>query len=195
MGKPFVICTDQHALKHLLTQKITTLVQQKWLTKLLGLDYSIQYKEVRDNIVVDPLSRLHEGSDISTPNQLSAISVIIPQWKSDLKDSWNQDAFIEPILTQLAITLQQVPDFTLTDCDLRYKGRLYVGSNGTVCSPIITNLHAGKEGGHSGINATIKRISNIFWWPTITKDVTTFVKSCDICKRFKTEHMSPPELL
>lgn len=162
LGKQFIIRTDQQALKHLLTQKITTLVQQKWLTKLLGFDYSIEYKVGRENLVADPLSRFYEGQDNTNSSQLSAISVIIPQWKSDLKDSWAQDPFIEPILAQLAINPNQVQDFTLTNGDLRYKDRLYVGSLGNLCSAIITNLHASKEGGHSGINATVKRITNIF---------------------------------
>lgn len=30
MGQPFTIKTDQEAIKHLLSQKITTLMQQKW---------------------------------------------------------------------------------------------------------------------------------------------------------------------
>lgn len=37
----FVIRTDHEALKYFSTQKVTTLLQQKWLTKLLQLDYEI----------------------------------------------------------------------------------------------------------------------------------------------------------
>lgn len=40
----FVIRTNQQALKYFLTQRVTTLLQQKWLTKLLGLNYEIQFK-------------------------------------------------------------------------------------------------------------------------------------------------------
>lgn len=45
LGRSFVIKTDHHILKYLLEQRITTPSQQKWLIKLLGYDYSIQYKE------------------------------------------------------------------------------------------------------------------------------------------------------
>ncbi|GAA0185330.1 hypothetical protein LIER_32618 [Lithospermum erythrorhizon] len=53
----FIIKTDQQSLKHLLEQKVTTYLQQKAVSKLLGLDYLIQYKQGRDNVVVDALSR------------------------------------------------------------------------------------------------------------------------------------------
>ncbi|XP_027102590.1 uncharacterized protein [Coffea arabica] len=45
VGHHFVIKTDHQALKHLLEQKLTHPLQHKWLTKLLGLDYEIQYKK------------------------------------------------------------------------------------------------------------------------------------------------------
>lgn len=44
-GGHFVIRTDHHNLKYLLEQKVTTALQQKGLTKLLGLDYEVQYKK------------------------------------------------------------------------------------------------------------------------------------------------------
>lgn len=88
LGRPFSIKTDQEAIKFLLSQKITTLMQQKWLTKLLGFDYKIMYKRGKDNVVADPLSRLHETSPICNS---AAISILIPQWKEDIRQSWTQD--------------------------------------------------------------------------------------------------------
>lgn len=195
LGQKFTIRTDQEALKFLLTQKITTLVQQKWLTKLLGFDYAIEYKKGHDNIVADPLSRLHEEGDTELLSQACAVSVVIPKWKVDLKSSWETDPAIQPILTQLAISPEEVPDYTLQDEELRRQGKLYVGSLGDLRANIIQNMHGGKEGGHSGINATIKRVTQIFWWPGINQDITSYVQSCDVCQRFKGEHVSTPGLL
>lgn len=53
----FIIKTDHESLKHLLEQRITSHLQQKGMTKLLGLSYYIQYKKGRENKVVDALSR------------------------------------------------------------------------------------------------------------------------------------------
>lgn len=54
----FVIRTDQQALKYLLEQKIGRPAQQKWISKLLGYDFSVEYKRGRENNVVDALSRV-----------------------------------------------------------------------------------------------------------------------------------------
>ena len=43
LGKPFTVCTDQKSLKYLLEQRITTPAQTRWLPKLLGYDYEIEY--------------------------------------------------------------------------------------------------------------------------------------------------------
>lgn len=57
MGRHFTIRTNQQAIKHFMNQKLTTVAQQKWMSKLLGFDYSIEYRRGRDNVVADPLSR------------------------------------------------------------------------------------------------------------------------------------------
>lgn len=48
-------------------------IQQDWLSKLLGYDYSIEYKKGKDNSPIDALSRVHETT-------LTAISQPIPTW-------------------------------------------------------------------------------------------------------------------
>lgn len=59
----FVIKTYQKSLKYLLEQRLNTLIQQQWLPKLLEFDYEIQYRQGKDNLVADALSRV-EGTDI-----------------------------------------------------------------------------------------------------------------------------------
>nr|GEZ07645.1 retrovirus-related Pol polyprotein from transposon 17.6 [Tanacetum cinerariifolium] len=54
----FKIKTDHFSLKYVMDQRITTLFQSKWLPKLLGFDYEIEYKKGKDNVVADALSRI-----------------------------------------------------------------------------------------------------------------------------------------
>ena len=79
-GHHFMIKTYHQSLEYLLEQKVTTSMQQKWLTKLLELSYEIQYKVGSENTVVDCLSRRVEDEV-----QCHVVSnQIIPAWISEV---------------------------------------------------------------------------------------------------------------
>ncbi|GJS39012.1 putative mitochondrial protein [Tanacetum coccineum] len=52
------------SLKYVLDQIITTPFQSKWLPKLLGFDYEIEYKNGKDNVVADALSRVQRTAEL-----------------------------------------------------------------------------------------------------------------------------------
>lgn len=56
-GHKFIIKTDQQALRYLLDQKSMNPTQQRRLTKLLGLNYEIQFRSGIENKAADALSR------------------------------------------------------------------------------------------------------------------------------------------
>jgi hypothetical protein len=57
LGYSFKVRTDQQALKYLLEQRVGTPAQQKWVSKLLGFDFTVEYKKGRENRAADALSR------------------------------------------------------------------------------------------------------------------------------------------
>lgn len=190
LGQRFVIKTDHEALKHFLEQKLTTLLQQKWLSKMLGFDYVISYKKEKDNFAADALSRIPE-------NQVSCAHILINncKWKEDLLQSFDTDPKIQELLAQYAVTGQLPDEYELKDGLVFKGGKYYVGKGSELRGQIIENLHNSSEGGHSGVAATIKRIENQFFWPQIKQEVTKWVKECEVCQRNKTEHIPTPGLL
>jgi hypothetical protein len=52
----FIIKTDHEIIKFLLEQKLHTPIQMKGLTKLLELRFIIQYRKMKENMIVDALS-------------------------------------------------------------------------------------------------------------------------------------------
>ena len=79
LGKRFQIKTDHQSLKYFLEQRLSSLEQEKWVTKLFGYDYEIIYKKGKDNVVADALSRKYE--DEGSPFSLS---FIVPDWLQDV---------------------------------------------------------------------------------------------------------------
>ncbi|BBH02927.1 transposable element gene [Prunus dulcis] len=65
-GRHFIIKTDHHSLKYFLNHKAHTPFQQKWVTKLLGYDYEIHYRQGSDNKAADALSRFPISHSSST---------------------------------------------------------------------------------------------------------------------------------
>lgn len=156
----FVIRSDHQALKYFLTQKVTTLMQQKWLTKLLGLDYEIQYKKGSENTAVDGLSRLLVEQN---QGELVAITHGVPKWVLELQSSVVDDPqAIEYIVQALSDVIGPKESYYQQGI-LMYRGKVFVGSSGEWRNNILRELHDSQLGGHSGINNTYHRIAQIFF--------------------------------
>jgi hypothetical protein len=55
--RPFVVQTDHYTLKFLLDQRLSTIPQHAWVSKLFANDFSVEYLLGKINTVADALSR------------------------------------------------------------------------------------------------------------------------------------------
>jgi hypothetical protein len=71
-GRFFLVRTDHFSLKFILDQRLTTIPQHTWVTKLFGYDFVVEYRQGKQNVVADALSRrgeeLLESHAISGPS-------------------------------------------------------------------------------------------------------------------------------
>lgn len=101
----------------------------------------------------------------------------------------------EEWIAKITVAGTEVEGYSLKQGILRKEGKYYVGSQGQLREKICEAIHCSMEGGHSGIAASIKRAESLFYWPGIRREITTFVKECDVCQRNKSEHVPSPGLL
>lgn len=75
---PFIILTDHKSLSNLNDQFLTSELQRKAMSKLIGLQFEIKYKKGTGNGAADALSRVGhllaiQSSSLCTPDWLQAV--------------------------------------------------------------------------------------------------------------------------
>ncbi|KAL0361911.1 UNVERIFIED_CONTAM: putative mitochondrial protein [Sesamum radiatum] len=143
--------TDQKSLQHILDQRVDSVLQQKWITKVLGLSYEVEYKKGNDNRAAGALSRREHDQ---TECQNYAISTQLPLWIQELQSSYEEDTLFQPILQVKILDPQSLPEYKYESGILRKGNRLCVGSYGGINDTIIKAMHDSALGGHSGITGT-----------------------------------------
>ncbi|KAK9189481.1 hypothetical protein WN943_018078 [Citrus x changshan-huyou] len=183
LGKPFTVRTDQKSLKYLLEQRITTPAQARWLPKILGYDYKIEYKRGPENQAADSLSRVVEF-------QFMSISGTHADWWQKLQGEVQQDSFYKKL--SHSHSSQQL---TQRDGVWFKRGRIYLNPTSTLIPQVMADCHSSPGGGHFGFHKTLSRIKLSFWWPNLRKTVKEFIQHCTICQRYKSDSMCPAGLL
>lgn len=194
IGRKFIIRTDHQSLKHLLEQRISTPVQQKWLTKLMGYDYTVTYKQGRENSAADALSRVPmEGPPPS--RELQAISVLHNTFLDRIKAAYQTDDHLKTQIQNCITNPTAASNYQWNEEFLLRKRKIVVGKEPGLRKDILTYHHDSAVGGHSGTQATYKRINQSLYWKGLKKDVYQHVQACLVCQKHKGEIMATPGLL
>lgn len=189
LGQKFIVCTDQQALKYLLEQRIVQPEYQKWVSKLLGYDFEIQYKSGLENKAVDALSRMPPNPHLTVMTVPALLDVEL------LKAEVQADPALLKILTELTTDLDSHPKYNLQRGVLCYKDRMVISSTSAMKPAILNLYHNSIMGGHSGFLRTYKRITSELFWQGMKVDVKHFVEACCISQRNKASTVSPAGLL
>lgn len=121
-----IIRTNQQSLRYIQEQKLTEGIQHKLLVKLLGYNYSIEYKKGNTNRVADALSRVKHKI------QSLLVSTTKPAWIMEVTDTYKNDNKCKDLLTQVSVDPTALPNYTLQNGILRFKNRVVIGNNKTL---------------------------------------------------------------
>ncbi|WZZ15565.1 hypothetical protein YC2023_108654 [Brassica napus] len=171
--KEFVIHTDHQSLKHLKGQQKLNKRHARWVEFIETFPYVIKYKQGKENVVADALSRRY--------TLLSALETKLLGFEF-IKDLYASD-----------------PDFKeiFNKCSRVAYGKYYRNSgflfyDNRLCVPqcslrelFLRESHGGGLMGHFGIKKTYKAVYDHFYWPSLMKDVERICGRCVVCKKSK----------
>jgi hypothetical protein len=183
LGQQFIIRVDQKSLRYLLEQTIMTEAQHKWLVKLMGYNFTIEYKKGLENSATDSLSRKEQQG------LAMALSSTVPNWVEPIKE----EISCEKELQELVARIQQgeaVGPWSLKSGLIFFKDRIYLRAQSPLTKAIIQEIHSGS---HEGFHKMWNRLKSIFYWQRA--QIKEYLRESDICQRNKAELTLPNGLL
>lgn len=152
----------------------------EWLSQLGDVncnyqEHAMQFQWKGQHMTLSPQS----VTEISSSFQLS---VVTPMWMEQIITSYEGDAEVQQLITEFTVTKHGPQEYYMQQGLLKYKRKWVTGATGELRKQIFEELHSSSIGGHSGRRATLKRIREYFYWPTINQSVGLLVRECSICQ-------------
>jgi hypothetical protein len=179
-SRSFIVRTDHYALKFILDQRLSTIPQHTWVSKLFGYDFIVEFNPGRTNTVADALSRCKE-------DHASVLLLSTPTFQ--FFDDFRKEAASHPDVIKIKQQIEQgttLPVWSIVDDLVLYKRRIFVPSSLEFWPQILTTAHGQ---GHEGAQKTLQRLRDSFFHPHAARRVRDFIKGCSTCQRNKSEHL------
>jgi hypothetical protein len=164
--REFVIHTDHESLKHLKGQGKLNQRHARWLEYIETFPYVIHYKQGKENIVADALSRRYV--------LLTSMSAKLLGFEY-VKDMYADDADFSNVY--------KACDKTAFGKFYKHDGYLFKESK--LCVPscsmrelLVREAHGGGLMGHFGVKKTLDILHEHFFWPKMKKDVNRICGRC-----------------
>nr|KYP43037.1 Transposon Ty3-I Gag-Pol polyprotein [Cajanus cajan] len=132
LGHKFVIRTDQRSLRSITEQAVQTPEQQLWLHKLLGYEFTVEYKPGKENIPADALSR----------SFFMAWSQPKLEILSELRDAIAADTTLSAIQKDCIQGKPPHPMYSTQDDLLYWNGKLVVPPKHSMIQKILEEFHS-----------------------------------------------------
>ena len=153
LGKRFLIRTDHHSLKELMSQVIQTPEQQYFLTKLLGYEFDIEYRTGKSNAAADALSR--------SPATLLHTYTTLEGTIIEEVHVANNHALLDLHKQHQHNTLPV--GFSMQHGLILYNSKLFFPANSPIIAKVLHEFHSTPQGGHVGVLKTYKRVIEQFY--------------------------------
>ncbi len=156
---PFTVITDH--LQYLRKAKRLNPRQARWALFFTQFEFTITYRPGSRNCKADTLSRLYSPDSPVDPEPILPPALIVNPIL------WNIDKDIQ------AATLTEPAPLGGPE------GKLFVPSSQR--QALLGLVHKVPGSGHPGSQRTLSLLQDRYWWPSMSRDVIRYVRSCSVC--------------
>ncbi len=191
-----MVKTDSSVLRWLSQKRDLTGKFARWIITLQEYSLDIQHLSGKANLVADAFSRAPVGLPEKNDPAERILGVIQPSGCSSRQLALLQhsDHDIKAIVLKLQ-EFDSGPDVN-SDLFMLHNGILYrknekPGRPHVLVVPsilrrdLLVECHDSPNGGHHGVEKTLARLSQRYWWKRMKKTVQAYVASCEFCQPFK----------
>lgn len=177
----FTVVTDHSSLLWLTNLKTVSGRLVRWITRLNQYDFTIKHRKGSHMNVPDALSRaqynISELGFVASPPDFQNIT---DPWYLDLINKVNKypDQYSMFSLKGNVLFKTVLDSSTGKHVDkilVPYEYRL----------ELLKQNHQTPPNAHFGIKKTIEKLSRLYYWPGLSKDVQDYILHCQECQRFK----------
>lgn len=198
-GPQFTLVTDHHPTTHLPTQPDLSRRQARWIEKLSRYRFNFKYWPGKENIA-DGLSRVH---CFDTPPAVIPERDPVPAMLMALAASAAPSPLLEAVASASPPGRRWRRKDDIMGAAITKKGQLWYTADDQVVVPdegdlrvrIMRECHDSPLAAHMGKEKTYDLVTRQFWWPTVRKDVTRYVRECHSCQAVKVVQQRPGGLL
>ncbi|GKB06797.1 putative reverse transcriptase domain-containing protein [Tanacetum coccineum] len=151
---------------------------------LIDYDCEIRYHPGKANVVADALSRKERVK----PKRVRAMSMMIYSGiKEKLLAAQSEATKEESAQAEMLCSLDQQME-KKGDGGLYFIDRIWIPLIGNVRTMIIDEAHATRYSIHPGAGKMYYDLRDMYWWPSMKRDIATYVSKCLTCSKVKSEH-------
>ena len=178
LGKHFEIIVDHCALCALNKKMPTSPRLKRWVILLSEYDFKIIYSKGGLHKDTDCLSRapVDDSPDLYLEDKVHTINIIVDTTTWTYDDNESSDVHNK--------ALDESEGYHLISNIVYKDDKIYVPIHKR--KELLEQFHSSILAGHGSIKNALTRFEN-YYWPTLEKDVSDFVRSCEICQKQKVE--------
>jgi len=199
------VLSDHKNLTYFTTTKQLNRRQARWAEELAQYNFTIKYQKGSENGRADALSRRpdYQKDARKPPNEaifeekegiltLAAAPATIEEesWEIRIKEAYKRDSYAQAIQDKEVKHNGRIQE---TEGLLTIDGLIYVPTK--LQDELYEKYHEGLLGGHLGVENTLERITRMYYYPGIRKDLQQRIRKCDACQRSKSARHRPYGLL